>query len=166
MAAGTGVSMYGQYQQGKAADKVGKYNANMQEAKAESVAEQASFDARQRIKQHQQDVAKGIVSAAGSGITTDSGSVLDWEGDMVGSLNTDLAAIEHNSELEQYGLKSGAVLSRAEGKAAKTASYYAMAGTALSGVGSIAGSWGTFKNAGTAPGGSPTSGGTPGGGGK
>jgi len=153
MVVGTGVSMYGQYAQGKAAAEAGKYNATMKELQAQSVAEQASFDERQRVKQHQQDVAAGIVSAAGSGITTDSGSVLDWEGDMIGTLNTDMAAIEHNSELQQFGLYAGAELDRVNGKNARTASYINMGSTALSSAGSIAMGWGQFKAAGAPPGG-------------
>ena len=146
-AAGTGMMMYGQYQQGKAAEKAGEYNAKIKEMQADSVAEQASFDARQRVKQNQRDVSKGLVSAAGSGLSLTSGSVLDWEGDMEDALGTDLAAIEHNSELQQFSLKSGAAIDRAEGKFAKKASYWQMGSTALGSTGQIAGSWGSYSAA-------------------
>lgn len=153
MVAGAGVSMYGQYQEGKAAEKAGEYNARMDEIKAASVAEQASFDARQRAKQNMQDVSKGLVSAAGSGLTLNSGSVTDWEGDMQSAMESDFAAIEHNSELQRFGLFGSANLSRAEGKFARKASYWKMGATALSTAGSLGMGYASFAQAGKAPGG-------------
>lgn len=153
MAAGSGVSMYGQYQQGKAAEKAGDYNAKMSELKAESVSEQASFDVRQRQKQNLQDVSKGMVSAAGSGMTLSSGSVIDWEGDMQSAMESDFAAIEHNSENQRFGLLADANLSRAQGKFAKQASYWQMGATALNTAGSLGMGYASYSKAGTTPGG-------------
>lgn len=153
MAAGAGVQMYGQYQEGKAAEASGKYNARMDEIKAESVAEQASFDARQRSKQNMQDVSLGLVSAAGSGLTLNSGSVTDWEGDMQSAMESDFAVIEHNSELQRFGFFGSANLSRAEGKFARKASYWKMGATALSTAGSLGMGYASFSQAGKAPGG-------------
>jgi hypothetical protein len=147
---GMGMTMYGQRQQGKATDAAGKYNAKMDELKAESVGEQASFEARQRIDQNRRDVSLGLVSAAGSGLSLSSGSVLDWEGDMADAMGTDLAAIQHNASLQQWGLRSSANLSRAEGKFARKAANWQMGATALSSVGQIAGGMASFNQAGKA----------------
>ncbi len=149
-AASAATSMYGQHQQASATEDAMEYNAKMNEAKADSVSEQASFEARQREKQNRQAIAKGIVSAAGSGIGTLSGSVMDWEGDMGEALGTDLAALEHNSELQRFGLISQSHLYRAQGKSAKVASRYSMASTAFSAIGSMAGGYSRWKNAGEA----------------
>ena len=147
-AGGMGLSMYGQRQQGKAAEQAGEYNAKMKELAAESAGDQAAFEARQLNSKNRQAVAAGRVSAAGGGLDLSGGSVLDWEGDMRTALDTDLAAIRHNASLEQFGLKAGANLDRANGRNAKTASYWNMGATALSGVGQIGGGWAQFNQAG------------------
>lgn len=145
-----GITMYGQYQQGQAAEKAANYNAKMSELKAESVADQASFESRQRAKQNLQDVSNGLVSAAGSGLTLNSGSVIDWEGDMQSAMETDMAAIEHNSELQRFGLQADSNLSRSQGKFAKQASYWQMGSTALSSAGNIGMGWASYNKAGMA----------------
>ncbi len=146
--AGSGMQMYGQYQQGKAAESAANYNARMKELAAESVNDQTSHEVRQRNDKLQKQIALGRVSAASSGIDLSSGSVLDWEGDMQTDANTDMAVIRHNAELQKFGLRSGAALDRANAGNSMNAAYWGMGTTALSGTGRIAGDWADFKLAG------------------
>jgi hypothetical protein len=142
--------MYGQKQAGDAAEAAGEFNAGMKEEQAQSVGEQASFEARQSADENRRQVAKGIASAAGSGVSTTSGSVLDWESDMQTAHGTDLAALEHNTATTQRGLRLGAELDRVGGRNAKKASRTQMLSTAFGAGASIAGGWGSFAKAGAA----------------
>lgn len=147
--AGTGMQMYGQAQEGKAIAASHEYNALMKERQADSVGEQAAFDARQLNDDQRRAVAAGQVSAAASGIDIASGAVLDWEGDMLEAATLDTAAIYHNARLQQFGLRSGATLDRHSAKNARTAAKTNMYSTAFSSGARIAGSWANFQQAGT-----------------
>jgi len=130
-------SMYGMYVQGEAAKDAADYQAKLAEEKARQAREMASREKEDLGQQHARDVALGRVNVAASGLLIDSGSVQDWEGDMIDSYEVDKIMTDHNSELVANGLLSEAAMSRAEGKNAQLASWINMGATAFSSAWSL-----------------------------
>lgn len=145
---GAGLSIYGQRQQAEAAQEAADYNAELLEAKAESVSQKAMFDAQQINKAKKKTIAAGRVQAAGSGVDVTSGSVMDWEGDIGADYELAQASTFHNARLQEFGLRGNAELARVEGRNAKTAANIASIGTAFSSVGQIGASYYNWSQAG------------------
>ena len=163
---GTGVSaavsMYGQYQQGKAAEAQYKYQAGVARNN-QIIAEQNAQDAIQRgkvdVADHRRKVnqIKGSQRAGfgASGVVLDSGSPLDIVADtaMMGEL--DAQTISNNAEREarnyriqgtNFGAEAGMLQSSA--KSARSAANIGMAGTLLGGATTFADKWYQFKRQG------------------
>lgn len=147
-AAGAGISMYGQYQQGKAQQEAAEYDAQMKEIQAESLNEKLRDDVRRKNDATRQTIERGKAKAAGSGINIASDNVLDWEGDVFETSAKDEAAMRHNTRLNEWGLKSGAELDRARGKNARRSANIGMITTAFGTGASVAGDWASFGMAG------------------
>jgi hypothetical protein len=152
MAVGAGVSMYGQYQAGKAAEASANFNAKMKKIEAKSEGEAAAAESQRMAMENVKAIAAGTVSAAGSGLSIDSGSVVDWSGDMTTANTQDTSMVWHNTRLKQFGLLAGASLDKSTGKNARTASYINMTSTAFSSVGQIGMGVGTARGMQAKPG--------------
>lgn len=160
--AGTALSVVGQIQQGNAAQKQAEYNAKVQENNA-ILAERQAADAlargklEERQKRLQNMRMEGEQRAAMSANNVDlgTGSPSDVLAFTAGQNELEALTIRSAAEREAVGYKSqannsrsGAALSLAEGKAAKTASIYSAGGSILSGATQTASLGVNFKKAG------------------
>lgn len=145
----TVVSAAGQIQQANAASSAAKYNAQVQDMNAQ-IAERRAKDAIERGADEEQrkrrEVAKLMgqqtVAMAANGVDLSFGSPLDVLVDTATLGELDALTIRSNSYREAYdhrlaawNQRTGAQMSRAEAKNAKTAGYLGAAGTVLTGAG-------------------------------
>lgn len=151
-AAGAGVQIAGQIQQGNSANAAAKYNAAMSMNNAQIATQNANWAAAEGAIRNEQ---QGLESRAGEGalLANQAASGVD-----IGSASAaDVRASEHTANMmdaltlrtkaarEAYGYQTEAVdqtaqaaLQRAEGKQALKASRIAAAGTLLSAAGNMA----------------------------
>jgi len=137
MVAGTALSAYGSYQQGKAADEAAQYEADQMQANAARAAEAGIKRAEEMRRQQRVAVSNARAAQASSGgTTTDPGALLQ-----IGSLS---AAFERNaleelyqSNLDSAALQAQAAARRFEGRTARRAGNVAALSTVLSSAGSI-----------------------------
>ena len=146
--AGAAMSAKGQMDAGNAAKNSADYNAAMGEF--------AARDALSRVEDDKQDLAQlytrerstGRTQIGSSGVRVGTGSGLDWENDLIENYVFDKATLSDNAALEADALRRGVALERAKGESALAASRTAAAGSAISGIGAVAGRWYTPKSAG------------------
>ena len=141
--AGAGVlSAYGQYEQGKYQEQVGKNNAIMQNRMAENAMQRGQQEEqrhRMRVAQMKSD-QRAAFGASGRDI---SGSALDIIGDTAQMGELDAMTLRSNAETEAYGHKVAAVNSRAEGKLARQKGKFAAMNTLLTTGSKVGGQWQT-----------------------
>lgn len=166
MAAGTGISMYGQYRQGKQAQEIGEYNAQIDEMRAEQMRRNAKFaEANARFEkenartaaQIQADKGRRLIAtqksrAAAGGVRVDIGQPLVTEAETKEAIGRDVAGIMRQgsqrakSWMNQAGnymseanvFTQSAAIEREMGDNARKNSIWNMVGTGLTGAGSIA----------------------------
>ena len=166
MAVGTGVSMYGQYQQGKQAEKIGKYNAQVDLMRAEQMAKNAAFakqkeglerqnavDASQILAdKRDQWVAKMKGKAAAGNIRVNLGVPLVIEAEGRENFAKDITKVLRigaqkagewkmqgmNYQSQASTLRTSAAIEEQVGKNARRNSIWSMIGTGASGLGSMA----------------------------
>lgn len=158
----TGASMYGQMQQGKAAQAQANYQAAVLRNN-QQIAEYQAQDAEKRGKlaeqQHRLKVSQlaGRQRAvmAGNGVVVDQGSALDILGDTAELGELDALTIRSNSAREAYGFRvqgmgfaSDAGLALARGASARSAGTTGAFTSLLSGAGSVAEKWSSFAKKG------------------
>jgi hypothetical protein len=130
---GTAVTSVGMYQQGKAQEKVGKYNAKIAENAAISKRYEAEAQAA-RIRDKAKRIRSSQVTGYSKSGVTLTGSVNDVMLDSSLASETDALTALYEGKTSGDNLHAQASLSRYEGKQARTNSYYGIGGTVLSGV--------------------------------
>ena len=141
---GTGVSAYGQYQQGEYQSKVAQNNAFVQR----QLAQRALQRGEREEQRHRMQVAKvkgdqrAAFGASGRDI---SGSASDILVDTAEMGELDALMIRSNAADDAYAYEVGAVNSRAQGKLARRRGVYGAAGTLLSGGGRVGSQWYNYK---------------------
>jgi len=157
----TALGVVGSIQQGKAANAAAKYNAQVARNNAQVQEWQAKdAEARGRTKelQHRQQVSQLIgrqrAVMAGNGVDVNLGSAVDLQADTASQGEFDALTIRSNAEREAYAARVGASNYTAEaglqigqGKAAKQAGFMGAGTTLLSGAGSVADKWLTYRKA-------------------
>lgn len=132
-AAGTAMSVYGSYKQGKMAQQAAKFNAKISEQNAEIARDQA----RQQVAQHdrEQYLRLGKIRAAqGASGGQAEGSVLDLLADTAAQGELERQDIMYRGELSARGYTNTAAVERFEGKAARSQSYLRAGSELLSGA--------------------------------
>lgn len=167
----TGVSVYGQAQQGKAAQNIAKYQQGVAANNA-ILAERAAQDALDRGKIAERNqrlktaalIGRQRAVIAGNGAVVDAGSALDLTTDTAGIGELDALTIRSNAEREAAGFRaqganftSEANLAGMAGANARSSMYTGIGGSVLSGAGSVAGKWYGFTRAGIGSGMTPGS---------
>lgn len=154
---GAGVSAAGAAQQGKSAQNLANYNAQIAQNDAIAARQKAEFDARAQERQAKLFAGKQRAAMAGTG-----GELLDM-GDVI-DMSAEEAELEHLAIL--YGGETGyragqqkATLARFEGSVAKQRAQGQAASSLLTGLSSAA-SMGAKYNLGSAPTSVPTTAGT------
>ncbi len=145
MVAGAVVSAFSSVQKGRSANKVGAANARVQTIMAQDAIDRGEADeASQRRKTA---AFKGrqaaVFGASGGEINTGSSAGILADTAEFGEL--DALRVRSNAEREAFGFLSGAAISRAEGKNARTTGFLDAAGTILSAAGAVSSKWNVFK---------------------
>lgn len=158
----TGAGIVGQISAGSQAEQQAAYQAGVARNNA-IIAERAAQDAltRGKVEEGQQrDKTRQLIglqraTLAGNGVMVDTGSALNITADTAGIGELDALTIRSNAEREAAGYRAQGMnyeaearLTRAAGKQAKTDSLWQAGGTALTGIGTVAGKWYGFKQEG------------------
>lgn len=159
---GTGASAYGNYQAGQASKQAAEYNAKVMQNNAIYAGYQAQEARRQgeieqtRIKEEAAKLkGQGRVAFGAGNVLLGSGSPQDWENDIdrakaidldTSATNTNLAVWGYGEQAKGY--QSQASLMRLEGGNAARSGVYSAGGSLLSGAGTVADRWYTYKRLG------------------
>lgn len=161
-AVGTVVTTIGQVQQGKAQQAAFEYQAGIARNN-EIIAQRAAEDARKRgeleanLQRERGRLLRGQQRAAlaGAGVLVDTGSAGRLIEDTAAFSELDALTIQSNAEREALGFETQAMNFQGEGaiasasaKSARTQSLFKAGGSLLTGFGSVAEKWSTFKKLG------------------
>lgn len=132
MGGGNILSGLGTLYGGQVADKVGKYNAEMDMQNAKLEEEQAAVgeDRQRRMSYKALSAIKAGYGAAG---VTLEGSPLDVLEESATNAELDALLIRHGGQARAQRYRASALLARYEGKAAKYGSYLSAAGSFMKG---------------------------------
>lgn len=139
---GTGMSIFGSLQQGKAASAQADYQTKQSLIlKEDALKRGAEAEQRQRRTNAALE-GRQVATLSASGIEVNSGSALQILGDTAQIGELDVQNIRSNTQREAAGHQQSADIAQFEGENAKRASYVDAFGSALGGVSSVAGKWG------------------------
>jgi hypothetical protein len=161
-AAGTAMSIHGQQQQAKATRSqqnyqaaVARNNSILAGRAAEDARKRGEIDASRKAAQVRQLIGRQRAVQGGSGSLVDQGSALDITSDTAAFGKLDALTIRSNAEREALGYEAqgsnfdaAAQLATMKGDAAADSAKTAIAGTALSGLGTVASKWYGFQKEG------------------
>lgn len=150
-------------QQGKQAQAQANYQAKVAQENAKLADQQASAtrkEAYDEMTAQRQKTAKLIgaqrAAAGASGAAVDVGSVLDTTAETAAQGELDAINIynkgidsAYNSQLQAWNYRQNASAYKAQGEAAKKASYMDAASSAIGGIADVASTWGKWQNFGT-----------------
>lgn len=135
----------GQVYQGQAAKKAGDANARVQTILANDAIERGKAkEASQRRKTAALKGRQAVVFGA-SGGEINTGSALEILADTAQFGELDALRIRSNAEREAFGFLSGAAISRAAGKNARTTSILNAAGTLITTGATVGSKWNAFQ---------------------
>jgi hypothetical protein len=138
MAVGAGVSAYGQYQAGKAANALANYNANQNEINAAAKLRDTNIQANAVRQRNRQIMGKQRAAYGASGVEISTGSPLMQQVNAAANLEMGALEAERDGGIEAGKMLQQAAIDRIEGKNQLTASRIGAAGTIIKGIGSIA----------------------------
>lgn len=148
-AIGTGVSVYSNIQQGKAAKAAANAQAMQLEDQAKVAEAQASIaqlqgekEAERRFAILSQDIGSTYAAFAGNGLSLDSGSVSKALSYQVSEATADVNSIRDKTMMDVWSsmnnaqsLLNQASLARYQGKSASSSANLSAVGTGISGIG-------------------------------
>lgn len=137
MAGGAGVSMYGQYQQGKAQQAMARYNAKIAQQNAEAEANAIEAERRILAETQREQMASLRVRGAGSNIDYETGSPLLVATKQATQNALDQMELNRQAEIARVQGQAQADQLKYQGRVARKASFLNMASTALSTAGSM-----------------------------
>lgn len=138
MAAGTGMSIYGQIQQGKQAQDIANANAKIQMKAAADAKIVADEKARIMAERGRALIERQKSLFAASNVKMNVGAPLVIEAQTQADIAKDIGYTLMQGGQEQSYLQSQAAISRQMGKNAKTQSIWGATATGLSGFGTLA----------------------------
>ena len=130
------LTAFGNYEQGKQAQKADEYNAQIAEMRAKATRESAKLTAFQKQKQIGQAIGQETAAYAHAGVVATAGSALDVMVNSLSNAYLDLAIDNYNTEVAARGLQAQANMDRYEGKQAALAGLGKAGMTLLSGASS------------------------------
>jgi len=131
--AAAAVSTAGVLESGRQQSKMAEYNARVAGQGAEVAGEKAAYDEQLHREQVRKILSQQRALYGKSGVEGTTGSPLLVMEDTVKQGELDALAIRYGGEVEAARARSGANLSRMQGNAARTASYWQAGTTLLSG---------------------------------
>ncbi len=135
---GTGVSIYGQQQQAKTAQRTAERNAKIQENQALQVEMDARENARRQRDENKRRMKTQRSRYAASGVINE-GTPLEVMAETAGLLELDALEIGRQAKAKATNLRAGAASSRISGENQSNALKIASGATLLSGASSAAG---------------------------
>lgn len=148
-AAGTGMQMYGQRQQGKAAMQAAEYNNRLLQAEARN----KELETHEAIKRQRESNRSTLSSMrnqlASSGFVSDLGSSLLLQGETAGRMELAIQDAARSANMQATSLRAKGAMALWEGKQTKYASNLSAIATGIEGVGKMAQTAYTGKTQGT-----------------
>ena len=141
MAIGTGMSAYGQIQQGKSQAAQAEYNAKLAKRNAKAAKENAVYEARQKRRGTARLIGKQRALYAKAGVTME-GSPLDVLQETAAQGEMDALMIERGYAQQETAYKSQAKLAKMRARNYKQQGYLAAGSTLLTGGGQMMGGYG------------------------
>lgn len=135
-AVGTGVAAYGAIEQGKAADDASKRQQQAENLNAQAAMDAANLEAQQIRRKNVLRAGEQRAAGAKSGVLIEDFEGVMYDTSIQGELEA-LSSLYSGASSAAYSRSRGAN-ARAEGKSAKTASYYRAGSTLLGGLSSTA----------------------------
>lgn len=142
MAAGSVVKGAGTIYAGTKAEESAEFKARQLEQAADESRAAAQRQAFDRRKQAEDTLSRIRARAAAFSGDATNPSIVKLESDVAGRGEYYFLSEMYSGENRARGLEDAAMGARAEGRAAKTGSYFSAAGTILSGAGSMAATYG------------------------
>jgi len=142
--AATGVSAVSQIQQGKEQQKWSEYNAAVAERDAKAATAAAGYEASQKRKETERLLGRQRALYGKSGVTME-GSPLELMSETAAEGELDALMIQRTGAVSAQRYGEEATLSRMKGSSAKRAGYWGAGTTLLTGAGSAASSYGSYK---------------------
>ena len=142
--AGTAVSAVSQIQQGKEQQKWSEYNAAIAERDAKAATAAAGYEASQKRKETERLLGRQRALYGKFGVTME-GSPLELMSETAAEGELDALMIERTGAVRAQRYGEEATLSRMKGSSARKASYWGAGTTLLTGAGSAASSYGSYK---------------------
>lgn len=133
--AGTLVSAYGAVRAGQAQSAAAKFNAAVATQNAQIAQNQADAAAQEKHRDLVRRLGSMQAAYGASGVTSDSGSVLDVLGDSIRQGTLDQLTAKYNGQVRAAGYTDNAALDNMQARTALTSSYLSAAGTLASGFG-------------------------------
>ena len=137
-AAGTGLQMYGEYQQGQAQKDAFDFNATLDEFSAEAT-KTAGIETDREIGIGEASMLSTQRAITAKNNVTMSGSPLDAALVTASNFEMSKATADYNSKIKELQYRSKASQEQFYGQQAQEASMFKMGETLMSGVGSIIG---------------------------
>jgi hypothetical protein len=143
-AIGTGVSAYGQIQQGKSQAAQAEYNAKLAKRNAKSARESAEYEARQKRRGTARLIGRQRALYAKAGVTME-GSPLDVLQETAAQGEMDALMIERGYAQQEAAYKSQSELAKMRARNYRQQGYFGAGSTLLTGGGQIMGGYGGKK---------------------
>lgn len=126
-----GVSAYGQVQEGKAQKEAANYNARIANIQADNRQQQGLEQEAQHSRKVAQLKSQQRAGMAANGIDLTSDTAMTILEQTAEWGERDRQMIEQNTNMDVWGMRSGASLLKAQGKNAQRAGYYGAGSTLL-----------------------------------
>lgn len=135
MAAGTAISAYGAYQQGKAQKQLYEYNAQIAEQNSKLAQDKAAYDKEQLRRRYRKIAGSQRVAFAKGGVDSSTGTPLYVQEELAMLTEEDILMTQYNADLKSRGFQVEATQARYQGAAAYQAGKMRAAATLLTGAG-------------------------------
>lgn len=144
MAIGTGMSAYGQVQQGRSQSTAAEYNAKLARRNAKSAKKNAEYEAGQKRKETKRLLGKQRVLYGKAGVTME-GSPLDVLQETAAQGEMDALMIERGYAQRTASYLSQVKLAQMRARGYRQQGYYGAGSTLLTGGGKVVGGYGGYK---------------------
>lgn len=132
--AGAGISAYSTYQQGKAQEQMGQYNAKIADNQASHEADVSHENAKRQREMNMRQISAIRARMSGSGVNMAQGSSLDVIGAAASEFELQTLDLFREGEARQVAYRNQAGIDRWQGKQAKQAGKIGAIGTLIGGV--------------------------------
>lgn len=130
---GLGLNVFGQYQSGKQADAVSKYNQQVKEREAQAAEQRAMVESRKQAQEAARRMSTLKAKIGASGAAGDVGAPLSVLGEQAKQDELENLMIGYNAGQESTRLRQEGKMIRYQGKAKKRASRIEAGSTLLTG---------------------------------